>query len=57
LSASTDHPGIATVAQIAPGQFLVTSVNAGTCTISITDASGAHASVAVTVTTFGITVN
>ncbi|MGD0475597.1 MAG: hypothetical protein ABSB70_20610 [Candidatus Velthaea sp.] len=58
LTATAGTPAVATVAASAvAGQFTVTSVAAGTCTITVSDAKGGKATLVVTVTTFPITVN
>jgi hypothetical protein len=58
LSATVDKPAVATVAPgSAAGQFTVSAVAAGTCTITVLDAKGGLSTLAVTVTTFPLTVN
>jgi hypothetical protein len=58
LAATLDQPAVATVIPgTAAGQFTVTAVGAGTCTITVTDAKGGVAKLVVTVTTFPVTVN
>jgi len=58
LSATSDNPAVATVAAGAlPGEFTVTPVVAGTCTVTVSDTTGGSATLVVTVTTFSLTVN
>jgi uncharacterized protein YjdB len=57
LSATSSNPSIATVVQTSPGQFSVTGIIGGTCTITVTDSSGASAVVSISVTTIPVGVN
>jgi hypothetical protein len=58
LSATSDKPAVATVAAgVLPGQFTVTSVGVGLCTITVSDTTGGSATIAVTVTTISLVVH